>query len=82
MFVTYILWSKSLGKFYTGQSVDLNRRLTEHNRGKTAFMKAGIPWLLVFSKECNSRNEAVKLERVIKKRGAARFLSDNFISFG
>jgi len=76
MFTTYILYSNSLNKYYTGSTIDLPRRLNEHNRGKTPFMATGIPWKLVFKKEFLTRPEAVKLEKQIKKRGASRFLSD------
>jgi putative endonuclease len=57
--------------------MDMKRRLAEHNRGKTPFMDAGKPWKIMFSKDLNSRQEAVKLENFIKKRGAKRFLDDN-----
>jgi putative endonuclease len=77
MFYTYILYSQGLQKFYTGQTQDLERPLEEHNRGKTPFMKSGLPWIIVFSKCFVQRKEAMGLEKEIKKRGAARFLSDN-----
>jgi putative endonuclease len=76
MFITYILFSSKIGKFYTGQTDDLDRRMEEHNRGKTSFMASGMPWEIIYSKEFNSRQDAIKLERFIKKRGAARFLDD------
>jgi putative endonuclease len=82
MYVTYILHSRKLKKFYVGQSEDLDRRLEEHNRGKTPFLASGIPWVLIFSKELSSRSEALRLEKFIKKRGAARYLTDNHISVG
>ena len=82
MYITYILFSPKINKFYTGQTEDLERRLEEHNRGKTPFSASGIPWEVVFSKEFFSRQEAIKLERFIKKRGAARFLNDNNIAVG
>jgi len=82
MYHTYILYSNSVRKYYTGQTEDLGRRIQEHNRGKTAFMKSGIPWVILYSKEFDNRAEAVKLEGTIKKRGAARFLSDMNIEIG
>jgi putative endonuclease len=82
MYTTYILLSKSLNKFYTGQTEDLERRLEEHSRGKIPFMKSGIPWVLIYSKTFESRAEATRLEKQIKKRGAARFLNDLGISAG
>jgi putative endonuclease len=82
MCTTYIIYSLKIDKYYTGQSDDLDRRMEEHNRGKTPFLATGMPWHLVFSKEFNSRTEAIKLEKFIKKRGAARFLKDNNIISG
>ena len=82
MNITYILYSFKINRFYTGQTINLVRRLEEHNRGKTASSAKGMPWKLVFSKECTSRTEAVKLEKFIKRRGAARFLNDNNITVG
>ena len=76
MFTTYILFSEQINKYYTGHTADLERRLNEHNIGKTPFMASGKPWSLVFSVNFVSRSEAMKLESQIKKRGAARFLSD------
>ena len=68
MFITYILFSPSLGRFYTGQTMDIDHRLEEHNRGKTQSIAFGIPWKLVYSKMLPSRSEAIKLEKFIKKR--------------
>jgi putative endonuclease len=82
MYFTNILYSQKIKKFYTGQTIDLTRRLEEHNRGKTSFMANGIPWKLLYSKEHDTRPDAMKLERFIKKRGAARFLKDYEISIG
>jgi putative endonuclease len=82
MYITYILYSPKINKFYTGQTDDINRRLEEHNRGKTSFMATGIPWRIVYSKVHSNRAEAIKSEMFIKKRGAARFLEDNKIAIG
>jgi len=76
------IYSSVIDKFYTGQTEDIQRRLEEHNRGKTSFSAQGMPWTLVYSKDCSSRSEAIKLQKFIKKRGAARFLIDNNIEVG
>jgi len=81
-YFTYILFSNKAQKFYTGHTEDLDRRFFEHNCGKTPFMKAGLPWILVYSKELNSRTDAMALEKKIKKRGAKRFLLDIGFSVG
>jgi len=82
MYITYIIFSSKLNKYYTGQTVDLTRRLEEHNRGKTRFLASGMPWELIYSLSFNTRTEAIDLENRIKKRGAERFLKDNNISIG
>ena len=79
MYVTYIIYSSKIKKYYTGQTTDLDRRLVEHNRGKTSFLASGLPWKLIYFKYFESRSEAIILESFIKKRGAARFLTDNNI---
>jgi putative endonuclease len=45
-------------------------------------MKKGMPWVIIYSEEFQSRSEAIVRESSIKKRGAARFLSDNNIEVG
>jgi len=76
MYYTYILYSEKLAVFYTGHTKDMERRLEEHNRGKSAFAAKGMPWRVVYRFEASSRADAAKLERKIKKRGAQRFLRD------
>ena len=72
----YILFSRSLDKYYTGQTNDLNNRLERHNSGYEKYTRKGIPWELIWYKSCADRSEAVKLESKIKKRGAKRFLAE------
>ncbi len=76
----YVLQSERTGKYYCGQTNDLNLRLKEHNNPnyhstKTTKRFEG-PWGLILKWECHSRSEAMSLERTIKKRGISRFLRD------
>ena len=68
--------SESLGKYYVGQTKDLEERLERHNRGREKYTKRGIPWLLIASFACSSRSEGLRLESKIKGRGIRRFLED------
>ncbi len=70
----YILFSPSKERFYTGISDNLNRRLSQHNQGKTLSTKYGIPWILVWNSSPLTKKEALALEKKIKSRGAARFM--------
>ena len=75
-FITYILFSESVSKYYTGHTHDLVNRLVEHNHGETPSIKIGIPWKIAWTAEFQTRAEAMKMEVRIKKRGAKRFLAD------
>jgi putative endonuclease len=75
-YTVYILFSKSCGKFYSGQTQDFDNRFKEHNGGETKSIQSCIPWSLVWKTELATRSEAMMLEKKIKSRSAQRFLSD------
>ncbi len=75
MYSVYILWSESLKKYYVGQTDNRQRRVAEHNRGKSLFTKTGIPWSLVYYEDFSSRNEAVKREAEIKHRKSKTYIT-------
>ena len=55
------------GTLYTGITVDLERRLEEHNAGKGArYTRARLPVSLAFSTPCDSHTHAAKLEYRVK----------------
>ena len=74
MYYVYILFSDSIGEYYCGQCNDLFQRLARHNSGETKSIKHGRPWQLVWYIAVESRAEAMKLEKTIKKRGISRWL--------
>ena len=51
---------------YVGSTVDVERRLAEHNSGKTKSTRAGAPWELVYSESFGTRSEAVRREMYFK----------------
>jgi len=73
-FYVYILKSLSTGRYYTGQTNDLEERIKRHNSGSEQYTSKEMPWELIWSKKFESRAEAMKQEGQIKKRGAKRFL--------
>ena len=80
-YTVYILFSDSCKKFYTGQTIDFENRIGEHNRGETKSIKSCLPWKAIWTKNVETRSQAVALETKIKSRGAARFLADSGINF-
>jgi putative endonuclease len=68
----YVLYSESTDTFYKDQTENLHERLERHNKGYEKFTKAGRPWKLVLSIQCENRSEAVKLEKKIKNLSRKR----------
>ncbi len=60
MFVVYVLRSKTTGRFYTGLTSDLPRRLAEHNGDRSTSTKHRGPWELVHKEEFPVLAEAVR----------------------
>lgn len=67
MNVVYILQSIKNGKYYIGSTNDVERRLLEHNSGKTKSLRYLRPLEIVFKKEFTSLGEARKIEARLKK---------------
>lgn len=66
MFYVYVVRSLKDGRLYTGVTGDLNRRLAEHNRGKTSSLRARRPVKLAYSEQYATRAEALARERYFK----------------
>ena len=76
--IVYILYSEKRSGYYVGQTSDIDKRLKRHNLGLVPSTKGGCPWKLVLQLEVENRSQALILERKIKKRGAKRFLDNQF----
>jgi putative endonuclease len=56
------------GSFYTGYTGDLNERIRQHENGKGAkYTKSHRPQKVAYMELFNSRSNAMKREREIKK---------------
>ena len=66
MFFVYVIRSAVDKRFYVGLCADLERRLKEHNSGKTFSTKAYRPWKLFFFETYPTRIEARKREIYLK----------------
>ena len=75
-FYTYIIYSRKLDKYYTGSTNDLERRLRDHNRGKTPYAKLGMPWVLCYHEVFETKSEAVRRELDIKKKKDRNYIEN------
>jgi putative endonuclease len=62
----YILQSETSGRYYVGQTQDLEARIAYHNANYSKSLKNRGPWKIVHSEAYGTRSEAVRRERQIK----------------
>ena len=62
MFFVYALWSESFDKVYVGMSNNPDRRLEEHNAGKSTYTRKFKPWLRFYLEEVEDKQKALKKE--------------------
>ncbi len=66
MFWTYVIYSNKTHIYYIGQTNNLADRLVRHNTNRNKYTKNKGPWEVVFSKEFNTRSEAMAFEKKLK----------------
>jgi putative endonuclease len=66
MFTVYILKSIKNGRYYIGQTRDIDDRIKRHNAGKVKSTKHYKPWEIIYFENCQTRSEACKRELQIK----------------
>ena len=62
----YVLKSESTGSSYVGHTSNLEKRVFEHNTGKSPSTKGKRPWRLVYDEEHATRAEAASREKYFK----------------
>jgi putative endonuclease len=75
-FYVYIIYSQSKERYYIGYTHDLDLRLIHHNEGWTKSTKSGIPWKLVYSEKFESRSQAMKREKEIKRMKSRQYIEN------
>ena len=73
-FFLYILQSESTGRYYVGQTQDIEVRIAYHNANYSLALKNRGPWKLVYSEQYATRSEAVRREGYIKRQKDRRFI--------
>lgn len=75
MFTVYIIFSNSKNIKYTGHTDNIERRLQEHNEGLLGrFTKNKGPWEVKYTKEFNTRAEAMEYEKYLKTGKGTDFI--------
>ena len=76
MHYLYILHSITVNKYYIGETFNVNERLLKHNKHsyENSFTKVANDWKIVLSFKCDSKNQAVCIERFIKRMKSKVFI--------
>ena len=75
-YFVYVLQSEIDGRLYKGQTSNIDKRIIEHNTGKTKSTKGFMPWKLVYLEIFDSRSEAVLREKYFKTGSGREFLKE------
>ena len=70
----YIIYSKSTDRYYIGSSADVSNRIKRHNAGATPSTKSGRPWKIVYTKDFESKTEALKYENYLKRMKSRKII--------
>ena len=75
-YFVYILYSTRLHRFYTGTTDNVRARFHQHNSGEypDSFSVKGIPWEIFLEIECETSQQAYRLEDFIKKMKSSKFI--------
>ena len=65
-FTVYILYSEKFNKHYTGFTSDIETRIKSHNEFGKDWTARYRPWKLLFTKEIESKTEAMTYEKWLK----------------
>ena len=78
MFYVYILRSLVKGRFYIGMTNNSERRVEEHNGGRSKYTSFTKPFALVWKEEHSTRKEALQRERFLKSGIGRHWIYKNF----
>ena len=78
MYFLYILKSIKYKKTYVGMTNNVQRRLSEHNKGECHFTKKYAPWVIIYTEILTNQEEAHKRERYFKSSVGRRWMKAKF----
>jgi putative endonuclease len=74
-YYTYVLFSDKFLRLYIGQTDNLKRRLKQHLNGKVNSTQRYLPYRLIYFEMFESRSDAVRREKELKKTSGRKFVS-------
>jgi putative endonuclease len=80
MHYLYIIYSERIDRYYIGETMDLHRRLIEHNTGvfKGCFTRRSADWSYALTIGFSNKSKAQQAERFVKRMNSRKF-TENLI---
>jgi len=75
-FYVYLLQSDIDQSWYIGYTNDLDKRISDHNKGKSYYTKRKIPWNLIYYEVSLNKSDAIAREKYLKTGMGRRFLKN------
>lgn len=74
--IVYAVYNKENGKVYIGQTLDIQKRLREHNekRGNNFTVKFDGEWILIYKEQAEERKKALIREKQLKSYRGRKFI--------
>jgi len=70
----YAIRSSKDGRIYVGMTTNVEKRLSQHNAGKTRSTKPFLPWQLFYYEEVPTRESARSREKYLKGGSGKEYL--------
>ena len=74
MYYTYIIYSKTIDKYYVGSCQDVQERLKDHLNSRSKYTKRTKDWELKYFETSSSRSDAYQREIQIKKMKSRKYI--------
>lgn len=73
-YYVYMLKSEVNGNVYIGYTIDLKRRLMEHNKKLNKSTKLYALWKLIYFEACLNKDDAMRREHYLKTSQGSRLI--------
>lgn len=75
-YYVYLLQSEIDLSWYIGYTNSLDKRITEHNAGKSYYTKRKTPWKLIYYEASFDQYDAIAREKYLKTGMGRRYLKN------
>ena len=75
VYFVYIIQSEKDQSYYVGQTEDVEKRVIRHNAGREKYTGSRIPWKLAHVESFQTRIEAIRREREIKRMKSREYIA-------